>query len=196
MSERDYSQFDALVFDCDGTLADTMPAHFVAWTKAVHRHGLTFPEDRFYALGGVPAPRIVQLLAREQGKTLDAVAVADEKEQLFEQHLDAVRCVDPVVAIARAYHGRRPMAVASGGYRHIVKQTLQLLQIDHLFQAVVGQEDVEHHKPAPDSYLLAAKRLEVDPQRCCAFEDTDLGLASARAAGMTAVDIRPLCAAR
>jgi len=194
MKSTDYSAFQGLIFDCDGTLADTMPAHFLAWTETLQRYGLAFSEDRFYALGGVPAPRIVRLLADEQGRSIDARAVADEKEQRYEGYLDAIGGIAPVLAIARAHHGRRPMAVASGGYRHIVLRTLERLEIGDLFDAVVGQEDVEHHKPAPDSFLLAAKRLGVDPRRCCAFEDAEPGIAAAQAAGMTVVDVREIAA--
>lgn len=191
-----YSRFDGLVFDCDGTLADTMPAHFVAWKTMLDRYGIPFPEDRFYALGGVPAHRIVDMLFKEQGKPQTpqrVLELAEEKEREFEHTLEATTCVEPVVAIARRYAGKMPMAVASGGYRHIVDRTLRVIGIRELFSVIVGQEDVTHPKPAPDPYLLAAERLGVDPKRCAAFEDTDLGLESARAAGMHAVDIRPLC---
>ncbi len=192
----DYDRFDALIFDCDGTLADTMPAHYAAWKATMDRYGMTFPEDRFYSLGGVPARRIVKMLAEEHGLAIDTLAVAYEKERAFEQYLETVTCIEPVVSIARRYHGRKPLAVATGGLRHIVERTLDLLEIRDLFDALVASEDVEHHKPAPDTYLLAAERLGVDPARCCAFEDTDLGLQAARSAGMEAVDIRPLCAVR
>ncbi len=188
----DFDSFDALVFDCDGTLADTMPAHFQAWSRTVGQLGLTFPEDRFYSLGGVPAHRIMAMLASEQGVTLDPVEAAALKEAAFEELLHAVLPIEPVVAVARRYRGIKPMAVATGGYRHIVQRTLHNLHMADWFDHIVAMEDVEHHKPAPDTYLLAAKRLGVNPQRCCAFEDTDLGLTSARSAGMTTVDIRKL----
>lgn len=194
----DYGSFEGLVFDCDGTLADTMPAHFVAWTATMDRYGISFPEDRFYALGGVPAPKIVAMLFAEQGKTItpaQVMEIADEKEREFVQYLHKVTAVDPVASIAREFYGKLPMAVASGGYRHIVERSLELIHIRHLFNAIVAHEDVEHPKPAPDPFLLAAKRLGVRADRCCAFEDTDLGLQAARAAGMTVVDIRQLCAA-
>ncbi|MEX0775029.1 MAG: HAD-IA family hydrolase [Phycisphaeraceae bacterium] len=188
----DYGSFAALVFDCDGTLADTMPAHFVAWSETTRRYGLELPEARFYELGGVPAHRIMALLAREQGVAIDALAAAHEKELAFERHLDSVQPIEPVVAIARQYRGKLPMAVATGGMRRIVERCLMNLGMADWFDALVSAEDVEHHKPAPDTYLLAAQRLHVHPAHCCAFEDTDLGLAAARAAGMTAVDIRRL----
>lgn len=191
----DYGSFSALVFDCDGTLADTMPAHFVAWRDTMNRYGIDFPEDRFYALGGVHAHRIVAMLFAEQGKPISddrILEIAEEKEREFQKHLSHVTPVEPVVAVAQQFAGRLPMAVASGGYRHIIERSLELIGIRDLFPVIVSHEDVEHHKPAPDTFLLAARRLGVDPTRCCAFEDTDLGLQAVRAAGMTAVDIRHL----
>ena len=106
------SRYDGLVFDCDGTLADTMPAHYVAWCATMNRYGITFPEDRFYSLGGVPTRKIIHMLATEAGVVLDCDAVAKEKEEAFHQSLHAVGPIDVVVAIAEAHRGRLPMAVA------------------------------------------------------------------------------------
>lgn len=195
-ADLNLDSFDALIFDCDGTLADTMPAHFEAWTEIAQKYGLTFPEERFYTLGGAPANKILAMLSVEQGVVLDPEAVAHEKEHLFfDRYLDHAREIAPVVAIARAYHGRKPLAVATGGIRKVIERCLTNLSIRDLFDTLVSCEDVAHHKPAPDTYLMAAERLGVSPQRCCAFEDTDIGLQAARAAGMTAVDIRLLAAA-
>jgi HAD superfamily hydrolase (TIGR01509 family) len=188
-----WAEAAALVFDCDGTLADTMPAHYVAWAETARRYGLDFPEDRFYALGGVPADRIVRMLAEEQGVAVaDPEAVAHEKEQRFAAHLADVQPVPEVVAIAAAYRGVKPMAVATGGFRYLVERSLGQLGILDWFDALVAAEDVAHHKPAPDTYLEAARRLGVATGDCCAFEDTDIGLTSARDAGMRVVDIRLL----
>ena len=187
---------EALIFDCDGTLADSMPLHWRAWKQVTEKHGVHFPEDRFYSLGGVPAPDILKMLCQEQGLAIDYVAVAREKEATFEQLIPQIRPVEPIAKIALDHHGKLPMAVASGGTRRIVTQTLHHLAMAHFFQAVVVAEDVTRQKPAPDIYLEAARRLGVAPQNCRAYEDTDLGLAAIRAAGMEAVDVRPLLAAR
>jgi beta-phosphoglucomutase-like phosphatase (HAD superfamily) len=185
-----------LIFDCDGTLADTMPLHWRAWSMVTERHGLHFPEDRFYALGGVPSRDILKLLAREQGRSLDHIAVAHEKEEAYLPLMAQVEPIQAVVEIARAYHGRIPLAVASGGTQGIICQVLDHLRIRQLFAAVVTSEMVEHQKPAPDIFLEAARRIGVAPQRCRAYEDTDLGLAAIRAAGMDAVDVRLLTSNR
>lgn len=183
-----------LIFDCDGTLADTMPAHFRAWTAVTRRYGLEFPERRFYELGGVPSHRIAALLAQEQGKTIDADKLAREKEEAFLEHLPAIQPVAAVVALAKSAAGRLPMAVASGGFRPVITQVLAQLGILELFQAVVTAEDTARHKPEPDVFLEAAKRLGVEPKWCAVYEDTDIGLEAARRAGMAAIDVRPMYA--
>ena len=181
-----------LIFDCDGTLADTMPFHWKAWQAVIERHRLHFPEDRFYALGGVPSRDIVLMLAREQGMEIDHHAVAKEKEAAYVPFLPSVQPIEIVVNIARENAGKLPMAVASGGSKRVIEQVLQHLQIRHLFQAVVTNEDVVRQKPAPDIFLEAARRIGVPPAHCRAYEDTDLGLTAIRAAGMEAVDVRTL----
>jgi beta-phosphoglucomutase family hydrolase len=182
----------ALIFDCDGTLADTMPLHWRAWQTVTVKHGLEFPEDRFYSLGGVPARDILKMLVNEQKVPLDPIAVAKEKEAAYIPFLPTVKEISEVVQIARDHYGILPMAVASGGIKPHINEVLTHLGIRQLFQAVVTSEDVTRQKPAPDIFLEAARRLGVPPQFCRAFEDTDLGLEAIRAAGMEAVDVRPL----
>jgi HAD superfamily hydrolase (TIGR01509 family) len=180
-----------LIFDCDGTLADTMPAHYRAWTAMLARYGIPFPEDRFYAMGGMPTARIIRVLAAEAG-----IAVADvdgmvrEKETAFLANLHAIRPLEAVVAVAAAYRARLPMAVASGGYRETITRTLDRLGIRGWFDVLVTAEDTPRHKPEPDVFLEAARRLGVPAAGCVVFEDTDIGLEAARRAGMASVDVR------
>jgi beta-phosphoglucomutase family hydrolase len=181
-----------LIFDCDGTLADTMPLHWRAWQMITLRHELHFPEDRFYSLGGVPSRDILRMLAQEQGRSLDHIAVAHEKEEAYLPMLPQVEPIHAVVEIAKENFGRIPMAVASGGTQKIITDVLEHLKIRHMFGAVVTSEMVKHQKPAPDIFLEAARRIGVEPQFCRAYEDTELGLQAIRAAGMDAVDVRTL----
>lgn len=183
----------ALIFDCDGTLADTMPLHWRAWQVITRKYSIHFPEDRFYALGGVPTRDILKLLAKEQGRAdFDPLIAAKEKETEYLQLLPQVGPVKPVVEIAREHRGRLPMAVASGGSRHSIGQVLAHLGIRDWFGAVVTNEDVVNQKPAPDIFLEAARRLGVEASLCRAFEDTELGLTAIRSAGMEAIDVRPM----
>ena len=181
-----------LIFDCDGTLADTMPLHWRAWQAIAARHRFHLPEDRFYALGGVPSRDILRMLSLEQGLGLDHIAVAREKEAAYLPLIAQVEPVNAVVGIARENYGRLPMAVASGGTLKIIELVLERLGIRHLFKAIVTSEDVVNQKPAPDIFLEAARRLGVAPRLCRAYEDTELGMQAIRAAGMEAVDVRSL----
>jgi len=187
-----HHNYDGLVFDMDGTLADTMPTHFVAWSSSMAEHGIVFTEERFYALGGVPAPVIIEMLAKEQGKAVDAHAIADAKELLFLELLKDVQPVIPVKAIAEFHRAHIPMAIATGSPQWVAEKILKTLGIRDWFGAVVGADDVVNPKPAPDTYLRAAELIGVDPQRCHAFEDTELGMQSARNAGMTVININTL----
>jgi len=184
-----------LIFDCDGTLADTMPLHWRAWQAVLQRHTFRFTEECFYSLGGIPSRDILSRLSSEQGIPIDSLAVSREKESEYLPLIAQVEPVNVVVGIAREHHGKRPLAVASGGLRRTIEQVLNHLGIRHLFQAVVTSEDVQRQKPAPDIFLEAARRIGVPPRFCRAYEDTDLGLEAIRAAGMEAVDVRRLLAA-
>ena len=186
------SHIKGLVFDCDGTLADTMPLHWRAWQMITLRHELHFPQDRFYALGGVPSRDILKMLAQEQNRSIDHIAVAHEKENAYLPLMSEVEPIHAVVDIARANYGRIPMAVASGGTQPIIVQVLEHLKIRHMFDAVVTSEMVQKQKPAPDIFLEAARRIGVEPQFCRGYEDTDLGMQAIRDAGMDAVDVRHL----
>lgn len=182
----------ALIFDCDGTLADTMPIHYRAWTTTLARYGIPFTERRFYELGGMPTGRIIRLLSEESGvpvADVDAMTVA--KERQFLEFLHEVTAVDAVFRIAESFRERLPMAVASGGYRDVVHQTLDVIGVRGWFETIVCAEDTVHHKPEPDVFLEAARRLGQRPAACVVFEDTDLGLEAARRAGMHGIDVRP-----
>jgi HAD superfamily hydrolase (TIGR01509 family) len=173
-----------------------MPLHWRAWAMITQRYDLQFPEDRFYSLGGVPARDILKLLSQEQGRSLDHIAIAHEKEETYLTSLSEIEPIHAVVEIARANHGKIPMAVASGGTEKIINLVLERLKIRHLFDAVVTSEMVKRQKPAPDIFLEAAKRIGVDPKFCRAYEDTELGMTAIRAAGMEAVDVREVITKR
>jgi beta-phosphoglucomutase family hydrolase len=181
-----------LVFDCDGTLADTMPMHWRAWQVIAAKYKLNFPIDRFYSLGGVPSRDILQMLAKEQGVTLDHIQAAHEKENAYLPLMSEVDPIHAVVEIAKENFGKIPMAVASGGTLPIIEQVLTHLKIRHLFGAVVTSEMVKNQKPAPDIFLEAARRIGVEPKFCRAYEDTDLGMQAILSAGIDAVDVREL----
>ncbi|WP_182866329.1 HAD family hydrolase [Rhodopirellula sp. JC639] len=190
MNANDFERYDGLIFDCDGTLADSMPVHYVAWRETMSRYGIEFKEERFYSMGGMPSAKIVALLADEHGVDVDAEAVAVEKETHFQSLIDQVQPMAAVCEIAATFHGKKPMAVASGSGRVVVEKQLIALGIDHWFSVVVTSEDTQRHKPEPDVFLEAARRIEVKPENCVVFEDSPLGFQAAQAAGMDWVDVR------
>ena len=186
------SEIRGIIFDCDGTLADTMPSHYEAWLTILSRYDLEMSEDRFYALGGWPTMRVAELLIGESGREIDAQAISHEKEALFETMLHLVRPIEPVIDVVREHHGRLPLAVATGAVWPICEVILQQIGVPHYFDTIVSAEEVERHKPAPDVFLEAARRLGVEPRYCRVYEDTDPGVEAARRAGMQYVDVRTL----
>ncbi|HZZ26581.1 MAG TPA: HAD family phosphatase [Pirellulales bacterium] len=184
-------RFKGLIFDCDGTLADTMPLHYLAWKEAMDARNIHFPEERFYAFSGMPTVTIIETLAKEQNVACDAQAAAEEKERLFLTKLALLEPVHCVVEIVHREKGRRKLAVASGGWKSVINQTLAAVGLTGLFDAIVGADDVQHGKPAPDIFLKAAECLQLQPAECLVYEDGNLGIEAAKAAGMQVIDVRP-----
>lgn len=183
--------FRGLIFDCDGTLADTMPLHYRAWVDALAARNAEISEQLFYDLAGVPTTDIIRLLNDRFGYSLDVEEAAAAKEALYEESLHQAPAIQRVVELVHEYHGRYPLAVASGGIRRLVDKTVQSLELTTLFDAICTAEDVERGKPNPDLFLLAAERIGVPPAECIVLEDSELGLEAARRAGMQPVDVRP-----
>jgi beta-phosphoglucomutase family hydrolase len=180
-----------LIFDCDGTLVDTMPVHFIAWTAALEKHGLELDEKRFYEFAGMPTQKIIEILSAEQGIEVSAEEIAHEKEQMYLEAIPGVKRIGKVVDIAEREKGRRKLAVASGGWKRVVLHSLRSAKLDGLFPVIVGADDVVHGKPAPDVFLEAARRMGLRPEECMVYEDGELGFEAAKAAGMECVDVRP-----
>lgn len=182
--------YEALIFDCDGTLTDSMPVHYVAWHRTMQNYGIQFPEDRFYSLGGMPTDKIIRMLADEQQVEVDSHKAAIAKENAFLELLHLLAPIQHVVAVAKHFHRRVPMIVASGGFREIIKKQITQIGCDGLFDDIVAAEDTERHKPEPDVFLEAARRAGADPTRCLVYEDSDFGLQAARSASMDFIDVR------
>jgi HAD superfamily hydrolase (TIGR01509 family) len=186
--------FDAYLFDCDGTIADTMPLHLVAWKLALKPYGCDFPEDLFYKYAGMRASKIVDLLNEQFGLSMDPEPINQFKEEHYLKHLHEVQPVHSVVEhilLAHQANPQIPMAVVSGSPRASVIQTLTALDLFQYFkdETIVGAEDYIHAKPHPDPFLTAARRLGVVPSRCLVFEDAEFGIQSAKAAGMAWVKV-------
>ena len=183
-------EFKAYLFDCDGTIADSMPIHFIAWTQALHEYGCTsFTEELFYAWGGRPVDAVVTELNRRDGLSIPIEEFAHRKESLYYDLIHQLQPVPEVLEQIHLQHGNIPFAVVSGSTRESVVRSLETLGILNLFDTLVCAGDYIHPKPAPDPFLLAAERLGVDPKDCLVFEDADIGIQAATAAGMASVRI-------
>ena len=181
--------FQAYLFDCDGTIADSMPLHYVAWKAALGEWDCPFPEDLFYAWGGKPCEEIIATLNQMHSLAMPVDAVAHRKENLYFEMLPRLKPIPEILEHIEAQHGRIPFAVVSGGRRSSVERSLTALNLLDRFETIVGADDYENSKPAPDAFLLAAQRLGVAPKDCLVFEDTDLGIQAATAAGMASVRV-------
>ncbi len=181
--------FQAYLFDCDGTIADSMPLHYVAWKQALGEWGCEFPEDIFYAWGGLPAAEIIARLGAEQGLVMPVEDVAHRKEALYYELLPQLRAVPEVLEQIELSHGTIPFAVVSGSTRDSVTKSLEVLGILDRFDALVCAGDYAKSKPDPEPFLVAAERLGVAPRDCLVFEDTEMGIQAATAAGMASVKI-------
>ena len=190
MADWRLQDYTAILFDCDGTLADTMPAHYRAWLHVTKHHGILFDEDRFYALGGRPTRDILATLANEASIEIDLDHASEMKESAFLEQVKYVKAIDPVIAALRRAHGHLPVAVVTGGYRDVCEKILLQIGIREFFDCIVASEDTNRHKPHPDPFLEAARRLGVAPEGCLVWEDSDLGIEAARQAGMSWIDVR------
>jgi HAD superfamily hydrolase (TIGR01509 family) len=176
--------FDGYIFDCDGTLADNMPLHYRAWSRAMADFGGQYPEELFYEWGGRPTAQIVAALNERFGLSMDVDSVVQRKEKYYIETIPEVQPMIEVVEFARSVRGKARLSVASGGHRELVVATLGVIGILEWFDAVVCAEDYDRGKPHPDPFLLAAKLIGVPPDGCVVFEDSPTGIEAAKAAGM------------
>lgn len=182
--------YKALIFDLDGTLADTMPVHYKACQIVCNKYGFDFPEDFFYAEAGKPTLAVFELLMKKLGKDLDGSLLGIEKETVFLSLIQEVKPLDLIAEIAVFNKGKVPMAIGSGGQRRSVDLTLEAIGMANYFDVIVSCDDVKKFKPNPETFIKAATQMNVAPKDCLVFEDGDLGIDAARDGGMMVVDVR------
>lgn len=183
--------FRAYLFDCDGTIVDSMPLHYVAWKSALAEWNCNLPEDLFYAWGGLPVAKIISLLNEKHGLDMPVEKVARKKEELYFESLPQLKAVPEVLEHIDSQYGRIPFAVVSGSTRDSVIASLRSLGLQEKFETLVCAGDYQRGKPDPEAFLIAASRLGVEPASCLVFEDTDMGVEAATAAGMASVKVPP-----
>ena len=187
-----FSGVRGLIFDCDGTLADSMPLHLEAWGKAFRDFGEDYPGEFLSPLKGLSEERIVELYNRHFSRSIDPEALVARKHSYFREKIHSIKPIEPVVDLARRHAGRLPMAVVSGARRVMVEATLDVLNIKEIFRVILTADDPYPPKQDPQIFLAAARLLGVEPPHCQVFEDGDIGLESALKAGMIATDVRIL----
>jgi beta-phosphoglucomutase-like phosphatase (HAD superfamily) len=184
-------EFSAYLFDCDGTIADSMPLHYIAWKKALAEWDCDFDEKLFYKWGGRPVVEIISTLNKERGLTMPVALVARRKEGLYFELMPQLRAVPEVLEHIEAKQGQIPFAVVSGSALDSVTASLATLRLLDRFVTLVCAGDYQKSKPDPEGFLLAASRLGVAPETCLVFEDTEMGIQAATAAGMASVKVPP-----
>ena len=183
---------EALIFDLDGTLANSMPPHFEAWKKACADHGIELEKSFFVPYLGTAAWKLSRAIIDHYrpGSDIDPESIWKQKTEEFARLQDQVRAIEPVANIVHKYHGKLPMAVGTGGHKKAVQRTLEVIGMTGYFEIVVTANDVENHKPHPETFLRCAESMGVEPAVCEVFEDGVFGLDAAKEAGMIATDVR------
>ena len=184
------SAIEALIFDCDGTLVDSMPLHMRAWEEAFKSTGEVFNGEFLFSLKGMKETEIVESYNKKFGTKLHPENLVNLKHRYFFKHNDKLKLIKPVAELARLYFDKLPLAVVSGGVGEIVNRELEVTGIRNLFKVILTADDPFRPKPAPDIFLAAANHLKCNPKNCIVFEDGDSGLEGAANAGMETVDVR------
>lgn len=181
-----------LIFDLDGTLADSMPHHFAGWEVACHKFGAFIDKSFLRKHTGQPGWIIASEVIDRNGLKgrVTADEILNEKLKQFYSIQHLVKPIEPVAEIVRKYHGKLPMAVGTGGHREAVERTLEVTGLRKYFDIIVTANDVENFKPHPETFLKCASMMNIDPSDIEVFEDGDLGIDAAKSAGMMVTDVR------
>jgi beta-phosphoglucomutase family hydrolase len=181
-----------LIFDLDGTLADTMPYHFKGWKIACNKYGAdidtAFLRKHTGSSGWTIANEIIKLYKLNGNVTIDQLI--DEKLIEYNKYQHLVKPIPPVVDIVKKYYEILPMSVGTGGHRVSVERTLAITGLRKYFDIIVTSNDVENFKPHPETFLRCAELMKIEPEFIEVFEDGDLGIEAAHKAGMIATDVR------
>jgi len=182
-------QAKALIFDLDGTIANTMPNHFKSWRKAVVPYGIDFDAALFMQLTGMPRTATIKKLNEMFGTKMNPVIVGKVKEDYFNTLVDLTEEIEVVTDVIRKYHTILPMSIGTGSTKNGAKKTIEVIGFENYFDIVITADDIINHKPHPETFLKCAELMGVKPQDCVVFEDGILGMNAAAEAGMMVIDV-------
>lgn len=186
-----YPNAKALIFDLDGTLSDSLPVHIASWNAVCGKLGCTFDERILVEMTGAPTLSFAERIKREQNLEIAAEELVEMKQQEFWKNINQIKPHAAVIELMKSAHGKIPMAVGTGASRTSAMLQMKELGIDDLFDFIVTADDVDRHKPEPDTFLKCAELMGVEPKFCQVFEDGELGMQAAQTAGMLLTDVRP-----
>jgi beta-phosphoglucomutase family hydrolase len=181
----------ALIFDLDGTLSNSLPVHVATWNKIGEQYGFQFDPQIVVEMTGRPTIEFAKRIVEQYKIDEDPQKIVNQKQQSFWNSAELLHPVDEIIEIVKNFYGRLPMAVGTGASRKSAEVQLQTLDLQKYFDAIVTADDVSGHKPKPDTFLVCARLMNVNPKFCQVFEDGDLGIEAAKKAGMIVTDVRP-----
>ena len=185
----------AFIFDLDGTLSDSIPVHIESWHSVCKILNCSFDEQIIVEMTGMPTISFAERIKKEQNLEIDAEEIVRMKQQEFWRNINRIKPHAAVIRLMKEAHGKIPMAVGTGASRTSAMLQMKELEIDHLFDFVATADDVDRHKPEPETFLKCAELLNIEPQFCQVFEDGELGMQAAKTAGMLLTDVRPFVTA-
>ena len=178
-----------LIFDLDGTIANTMQNHFLSWREAVSPFGIDFTPELFKSLTGKPREATIIKLNEKFGTNMNPIEVGNVKGSTFKKMVHQTQEISIVADVVRKYHNILPMSIGTGSTRNGAKKTLEVIEMSHFFEIVITSNDIENPKPHPETFLKCAELMKVNPKECIVFEDGILGMQAAKTAGMQVIDV-------
>lgn len=183
----------AVLFDLDGTLVDSMPANLLAYNSTLRDWGVQLPPEWYSTRFGLPAPQLFQQVQDNWDLDFDIPTLVDRKNQAYLDLVDEIELFPLTAKLLQAEEIRRKIAIVTSSPKVTAHAVLTAKGLDSYAEALIARDDVTSTKPSPDPYILATQLLQVEAEQCLAYEDSDIGLEAATKAGVTGIDVRPVC---
>ena len=179
----------ALIFDLDGTIANTMQYHFEAWRKAVEPYGIDFSAALFLSLTGSSRVATIDKLNELFGTKMIVAEVGRVKAAHFKTLVQQTTEIKVVADVVRKYHTILPISIGTGSTTNGATTTLKIINMQQYFDIIITSDNIENSKPHPETFLKCAQLMGVNPKDCVVFEDGVLGMQAAKTAGMMVIDV-------